>query len=100
MLWQIAIFGESGVDPVTLTPVGFSHLVLKGFSMALFILMAICVVYIVMAGIQYITAAGNAGEQTNAKKTVTYALLGLTLALLSFVLVSEVLRRLGFAGSV
>lgn len=100
MLWQISIFGSGGVDPTTLTPDTALTLLLKGVSVALAIIGGIVVVYIIMAGLQYIMAGGNAGDQATAKKTITYALVGLALVMVSFLIVSEVLRRLSFVGSV
>ena len=99
-LWQISIFGSGGVDPTTIDPNSVLTLGMKGLSVALAIIGGIVVVYIVLGGIQYITAAGNAGEQTNAKKTITYALMGLVLVGLAFLLVGEVLQRLNFVGTV
>lgn len=100
MMWQISIFGDGGIDPTTINAESFIMIVLRAFSASFIILSAICTVYIIMAGIQYVMAAGNAGEQSNAKKTITYALLGLVVALLSFVLVGEILRRLSFNATV
>lgn len=96
MMWQISIFGSGGVNPENLTPGAFTGLILKMVSMSMVVLSAVCVIYIVMAGIQYVMAGGNAAEQANAKKTITYALLGLSIATLSFVIIGEVLQRLQF----
>ena len=100
MFWQISLFGSTGIDPTTINRDSFLIIALKAFSIGMTILTAICVIYIIVAGIQYVMAAGSAGEQTNAKKTITYALLGLAVALLSFLLVNEVLQRLQFNATV
>lgn len=42
---------------------------------------ALSVIFIIVGGIQYITAAGNSGGTERAKKTITYAIVGLILAL-------------------
>ncbi|MDQ5943309.1 MAG: hypothetical protein QG675_77 [Patescibacteria group bacterium] len=42
---------------------------------------ALSVVFIIVGGIQYITSAGNSDGSAKAKKTITYAVGGLILAL-------------------
>ena len=42
---------------------------------------ALSVIFIIVGGIQYITSAGNSGGTEKAKKTITYAIGGLALAL-------------------
>lgn len=50
-------------------------LILMGFVGAL------SVIFIIVGGIQYITSAGNSSGTERAKKTITYAIGGLILAL-------------------
>ncbi len=45
------------------------------------IVAALSVVFIIVGGIQYITSAGNSSGTEKAKKTITYAIAGLALAL-------------------
>lgn len=99
-LLQVRLIGPKGLDPTTLNPDSVMLLALKGFALALEILGAIVVIYIAVGGIHYITAAGNPSEQSNAKKTVTYAIVGLALVLLAFALTNGALRGLNFVGSV
>jgi len=42
---------------------------------------ALSVIFIIVGGIQYITSAGNSDGSAKAKKTITYAVAGLALAL-------------------
>lgn len=42
---------------------------------------ALSVIFIIVGGIQYITSAGNSDGSARAKKTITYAVGGLILAL-------------------
>lgn len=100
MLWQIALFGPGGVDPTELNPDSALALGLKVFAVALAVIGGIAVIYVIVGGLHYIIAAGNSNEQTTAKKTITYAIIGLVLAALSFVIIGEVLRRLQFVASV
>lgn len=100
MLWQITLFGSGGVNPEQLDPNGVLTLALKGFSIAAALIGAIAVIYILVAGFQYITAAGSEAKQVEAKKIITYAIAGLLLVVLSFVVINEVLRRLDFNASI
>jgi len=61
------------------------------------ILAAISVVMFIVAGIMYVTAAGNEEQVEKAKKIITYAIIGLVIALVGF-LITEVVR--GIAGQV
>lgn len=42
---------------------------------------ALSVIFLIVGGIQYITSAGNSDGSAKAKKTITYAVAGLVLAL-------------------
>ena len=53
---------------------------------------AIAVLFIVWSGIQYITASGNKDKAENAKKTLTYAVLGLIVIVLAKVIVELVIK--------
>lgn len=96
MLWQIGIFGPGGLDPTTLKPDTAFQVVLRGFEIALSLIGGIAVLYILVAGLQYIMAAGNDGKQAEAKKTITYAIVGFFLVIVSFAIVNEVLHRIEF----
>ena len=47
----------------------------------------IAILFIVYSGIQYITSAGNPDQIGNAKKTLTYAVIGLIVVILSYSIV-------------
>lgn len=63
---------------------------------------ALAVVVFVIAGILYITAAGNEEQVEKAKTTMTYAIIGLVVALLGLVIVNAVagLTGAGISGSI
>jgi surface polysaccharide O-acyltransferase-like enzyme len=49
---------------------------------------ALAVIFIIVGGIQYITSAGNPSGQEKSKKTITYAIGGLILALSTAAIIS------------
>ena len=49
---------------------------------------ALAVIFIIVGGIQYITSAGNPSGQERSKKTITYAIGGLVLALSTTAIIS------------
>lgn len=51
----------------------------------------IAVVFLIMGGFQYITAAGDSNQTEKAKKTIMYAVIGLAVIGLSWAIVSFVL---------
>ncbi len=59
------------------------------------ILASLSILMIVVAGIMYITSAGDEGKVESAKKWLIYAVVGLVVALLGFVIVSTVSGALG-----
>ncbi len=57
---------------------------------------ALAVIFIIVGGIQYITSAGNSAGTEKAKKTITYAIGGLALAL-STTAIINLINRLFFS---
>jgi len=53
------------------------------------------VLMIIVAGIMYITSGGDEGRVDTAKKWLTYAIVGLVVALLGWVIVKTVINGLG-----
>ena len=54
----------------------------------------ICVIIIVIGGIQYVTSAGNPGSVQKAKQTIMYAAIGLAITLLAVAIVNVVVGAL------
>lgn len=57
----------------------------------LYVLGAVSVVVIIIAGILYTTSSGDAAAVTKAKNTLLYAVVGLVVAVLAFAIVNYVL---------
>lgn len=51
----------------------------------------IALIFVVVGGIQYTTSAGDAAKTQKAKNTILYALIGLAIAALSFMIVNFVI---------
>ena len=64
-------------------------------SFVMFIVMAASVIFSIVGGIMWITSGGNKEGLAKAKNTVTYAILGLVLALGSFIALNIVGRFFG-----
>ena len=62
-------------------------------NMLLFLLGAISVIVIVIAGIKYVTSDGDASKIKSAKDTILYAVVGLIIALLAFAIVNWVISQ-------
>lgn len=60
----------------------------------LYVVGTLAVIMIIVGGIMYTISNGDAGKVTKAKNTLTYAIVGLVVALLAFALVNWVFRRL------
>ena len=53
----------------------------------------ICVVVIILGGIQYMTSAGDAGKVKKAKDTILYGIIGLVVVALAAVIVNFVIAK-------
>ena len=67
----------------------------NALDIAYFLLGAIAVIIIIVAGILYATSAGNAAAITKAKNAILYAGVGLVVVLLAFVITQFITGRLG-----
>jgi len=55
----------------------------------------VSVLLIVVSGIRYITSAGNQQEIDDAKRTITYSIIGLVVTILAIVVVNVIIRIIG-----
>ena len=72
-------------------------LIMRGF---LFIVAIWAVLFIIIGGFQMVTAAGNEEGYLKARKTVTWAIIGLVIAMLSFSIVAIVQNFIGASAPV
>ena len=54
----------------------------------------VCVVVIIIGGVNYMTSSGDAGKVKKAKDTILYGLIGLTVCVLAFAIVNFVLKNI------
>jgi len=57
------------------------------------ILGLVCVVVIIIGGINYMTSAGDSGKVKKAKDTILYGLIGLIICVLAFAIVNFVIAN-------
>jgi hypothetical protein len=100
MLWQIGIRGSGGVDPTTIDINQVNLLIANIVNVLLTVIGVVVFIYIIVAGIQYITAGGNATKQTEAKRAITSAVIGLIIVMAAFAITQEVLQQLGFDANI
>jgi hypothetical protein len=74
----------------------FNDVVQTIVNTLLFILGAVCVIVIIIAGITYTTSGGDAALVTKAKNTLLYAIVGLIVAILAYPIVNYIIGA--FAG--
>ena len=60
----------------------------------LFILGILAVIMIIVSGIKYVTANGDASKIKSAKDTLTYSIVGLVVAILAYSIVNFVVTRI------
>ena len=85
------------IDLKDAQPCGICHFfimiqrVLNGISIVLFIWV---VLYVVIGGITILTAAGSAEQISKGKKMITYAIIGVVIALSSWIIINETMLLL------
>ena len=79
-----------GINMCAAGQVTFTGLVLVIINLALSIVGLISVLYIIIGGFRYVTAAGNEEASEGAKNTIWHAVIGLIVVILSFVIVRAI----------
>ena len=98
-LAAVPVFADApigGVSPVT--PTGNLDVVSVITTIVYWILgfsAMVAVLFLILGGLQYITAAGNEKRIEGAKNTILYAIIGLVVMLLSFVIVAFISQNVG-----
>ena len=62
-------------------------------SSVFFVIGALSVIMIIYGGIRYITSAGNPDNVSKARNTITYAIVGLLVALAGYAIVTFIIGR-------
>lgn len=74
---------------------GFNEGLQTVMNILMFLLGAIAVIMIVVAGIRYTTSNGDASTIKSAKDTILYAVVGIVVALIAYAIVSFVITQFG-----
>ncbi|MDD3861581.1 MAG: PKD domain-containing protein [Candidatus Gracilibacteria bacterium] len=88
----LAELDAEGYDSALTASGDLKEFVLRVVNFALGFLGLIAVLMIIYAGVVYVTSAGQDEKTGNAKKTITYATIGLLIVLGSFAFVNTVIR--------
>ena len=91
--FAVAVFGFVAVAPVATVAAydPFGQVDGTIISTLLFVIGALSVIMIIVAGIMYVTSTGDSGKVTRAKNTLTYSIVGLVVAFLAYAIVFWVL---------
>ncbi len=68
------------------------------FEVAIGLLGAATVLFLIVGAFRYISSAGSSEQIEGAKKTITFAIIGFVIVVLSFVIIESALRVFGFTG--
>ena len=60
-----------------------------------FLIGSVSVIMVIVGGLRYVTSRGNAKAVEEAKNTITYAVVGVVIAIVAFALVSFVAQSIG-----
>ena len=60
------------------------------------IIVVTAIIYLMLNGLKFITSGGDSGKAQEAQKGITYAIIGIVIALSSAILVNFILERLGY----
>ena len=66
----------------------FGDLVLAVIQILLMVVGSLSVLFLIIGGSRYVTAAGNEENAESAKKTMTHAIIGLVIVILSFAIIT------------
>lgn len=77
----------------------FGALILAVLQILLLVVGSLSVLFLMIGGIRYVTAHGNEEQAEGAKKTMTHAIIGLVIVVMSFTIISIITNVL-VAGSV
>ena len=99
--WLSLIFAQpvAAVIPSPTPPTGvptssLSTMITTISNTILAIVGVVAVLFLILGGFQYITSAGNPEQIGKAKNTVLYAIIGIIVAILAYVIVNFVITKL------
>lgn len=72
----------------------FSDLVKKILNLLVVIVVIAAVIYLIMNGLKFVTSGGDAGKAQEAQKGITYAIIGIVVAIAAGLVVNFILGKL------
>lgn len=84
------LYGSSGPAGSTT----FGNIIIIILNVALLVVGSIAVLFLIIGGFRYVTAHGNEEQAEAAKKTITSAIIGLVVVVLSFAIVTIIVNVL------
>lgn len=84
--FQLLPSPQSGADG-SYELIDLIHIIGNIIEIALIFVGVVAVIYIIMGGIKYITAKGDEEATAGAKATITYAIIGLLIAIAAFTVI-------------
>jgi len=78
----------TGVEPVPAQPVTIQQILVNLILYILEFSAALAVLFIIIGGVRYIVSAGDEDAAEKAKRMILYAIIGLIIIILSFVIVN------------
>lgn len=91
---QIALAIEPPPAPPGVPTSDLPDMITRISGIVLGIVGGIAVLFLIIGGFQYITSAGNPDQAGKAKTTIMYAIIGLVVCILSYIIVSFVAKSL------
>jgi hypothetical protein len=97
---QVEIAAPSGTSPIIQKggETAGKALAQTAFDWIFYIAVILAVLYIMWSGIQWMTSGGDATKLASAKRRMIYAIIGLVVVLMSFLIVRIVLTVIGADG--
>ncbi len=90
------VFAIDAVTPVEPgDDLSVAEVLTKSINWVLGFTAAVAILFLIIGGLQYITSSGNKDRAEAAKKTILYAVIGLIVVALSYVIVAFVARNVG-----
>ena len=90
-------FADDGLTPISVQESNLDIGVIL-FNVTTWVLgfsAAVAILFLIIGGLQYVTASGNEKRAEAAKSTILYAVIGLVVILLAYVVVGFVKQNLG-----
>lgn len=97
--FALALPGGYRVDPIAGMPSGGENtligLIISGLTWLFVIIIITALIFLIWAGIQWITSGGDKGKIETARKRITYTIIGLVVAFAAFMIVNSVASFFG-----